>query len=150
MTIDSHLPLGITDDTPLNKVALVLGFYSSKTGAGSQEISLCADGTVKLFHSRSYKDPKPKIIEVKCGSEQILRLFDFLEGMGFYGLPDEYSSNDQPHARRLLKFTMPGREKTVAVDEPGNYAIEQCIGAIMLCAGLCIPEALNQRFFPNL
>ena len=150
MTTDSPLPLGITAEMALNNVELVYGFYSSKTGAGSQEISFRADGTVKLFYSRSYDDPHPKIMEAKCGSDQILRLFDLLEGMGFYSLPDEFSSNDKSHARRLLKFSMPGREKVVAVDEPGNYAIEQCIGAIKLCTGLCIPEAINQRFFPNL
>ena len=150
MTTDSHLPLGITEEMHLNEVQLVYGFYSAKTGAGRQELSFLADGTVKLFHSRSYNDPNPKTIEVKCSSDNILRLFDLLEGLGFFGLPDEYRSNDQPHARRLLKLSMPGREKVVAVDEPGNYAIEQCIGAIKLCAGLCIPEAINQRFFPNL
>jgi hypothetical protein len=150
MTTDVQLPLGITEKMPLNEVKLVYGFYSAKTGAGRQEITLLADGTVTLFNSRSYNDPHPKIMEAKCSGDQILRLFDLLEGMGFYGLPDEYSSNDHPHARRLLKFSMPGREKVVAVDEPGNYAIEQCIGAIKLCAGLCIPEAINQRFFPNL
>jgi hypothetical protein len=150
MATDSHPPLGITAEMPLDKIELVYGFYSSKTGAGSQEITLRADGTVKLFYSRSYDDPQPKVVEAKCGSEQILRLFDLLEGLGFYGLPDEFSSNERSYARRLLKFTMPGREKTVAVDEPGNYAIEQCIGAVKMCAGLCIPEAINQRFFPNL
>jgi hypothetical protein len=150
MTTDSHPPLGITAEMPLNKIELVYGFYSSKTGAGSQEITLRADGTVKLFYSRSYDDAQPKIMEAKCGGDQVLRLFDLLEGLGFYGLPDEFSSNERSHARRLLKFSMPGREKIVAVDEPGNYAIEQCIGAIKMCAGLCIPEAINQRFFPNL
>ena len=135
---------------PLNDIELTLGFYSSKTGAGSQEISVRADGTIKLFYSRSYDDSNPKVIEGRCAGEQVLRLFDFLEGMGFFGLPDEFSSNAPTHARRLLKFSMPGRQKVVAVDEPGNYAIEQCIGAIKLCIGLCIPEAINQRFFPNL
>jgi hypothetical protein len=146
----SRYPLGITEETPLDKVELVYGFYSSKTGAGRQEISFVADGTVKLFFSRSYKDSNPKVIEAKCGTEQIIRLFDLLEGLGFFGLPEEFSSGDHPTARRLIKFTMPGRQKVLAVDEPGNYAIEQCIGAIKLCAGLCIPDAINQRFFPNL
>jgi len=149
-TTDTHLPLGITKEMPLNKVELHYGFYSSKTGAGRQEVSFFADGTVKLFFSRSYDDSNPKVLEVKCSSDQILRLFDFLEGMGFLGLPDEFSSNNPSYARRLLKFSMPGREKVVAVDEPGNYVIEQCIGAIKFCAGLCTPEAINQRFFPNL
>jgi len=99
-------------------------------------VCLCfRDGIIKLFLSRSYNEPSPKIRDAKCSKEQILRLFDFLEGMGFFALPDEYSSDAPLYARRLLKFTMPGREKVVAVDEPGNYAIEQCIGAVKLCAG---------------
>jgi hypothetical protein len=150
MATESTLPMGITDEMPLQKIQLVYGFYSAKTGAGRQELTILADGTITLFYSRSYNDQNPKLLEAKCDKDQVLRLLDFLEGMGFFGLPDEFSSNDHPHARRLLKFSMPGREKVVAVDEPGNYAIEQCIGAIKLCAGICIPEAINQRFFPNL
>jgi hypothetical protein len=150
MTTGPHLPLGITKDMPLEKVELTYGFYSSKTGAGRQELTFIADGTVRLFYSCTYNDSNPKVIEVKCSCEKVISLFDFLEGMGFYGLPDEFSSNDPSYARRLMKFSMPGREKIVVVDEPGNYAIEQCIGAIKFCAGLCAPEAINQRFFPNL
>jgi hypothetical protein len=72
MTTDTPLPLGITEEMPLNKVELVYGFYSSKTGAGRQELVLFADGTVRLFFSRTYNDSNPKIMEAKCGSDQIL------------------------------------------------------------------------------
>lgn len=144
------LPLGIAAETPMNKIELVLGFYSSKSGAGVQEIALRADGTVTLFYSRSYADTHPKVLKAKCPRNQVLRLLEFLEEMGFLDFPGEIGSGNAAPSRRIIKLTMPGREKIVAVDEPGNYAVEQCIGAIKLCAAMCIPEAIHHRFFPNL
>lgn len=145
-----YLPFGIGKDTPLDKIEILLAFYSAKTGAGKQEITLRGDGTVRLFFSRSMQDKTPKHMEATCEPGTVLRLLDLMEGLGLFGLPDEVPSEGHPHARRLLEVRLPDRMKRIALDEPGNYAIEQMIGAVKLAAGSCIPEALNHRFFPNL
>ena len=146
----ANLPFGITKDTPLDQVEVLLAFYSAKTGAGKQEITLRGDGLVRLFLTRSSQDKSPKILEGHCDPASILRLLDLMEGLGIFGLPEEMPSDGHPHARRLLEVKLPGRFKRIALDEPGNYSIEQIIGAVKLAAGLCLPEALNHRFFPNL
>lgn len=146
----SYLPFGIDKDTPLDKIEILLAFYSAKSGAGRQEITLRGDGLVRLFFSKSVQDKAPKTVEGKCSPEAVLRLLDLMEGLGLFGLPDEIPSEGHPHARRLLEVRLPGRMKRIALDEPGNYSVEQMIGAAKLTAGQCIPEALNHRFFPNL
>lgn len=145
-----YVPFGITKDTPLDKVEILLAFYSAKTGAGKQEITLRGDGTVRLFFSKSAQDKTPRVVEGQCGVEPVLRLLDLMEGAGLFGLPEEAPSDGHPHARRLLEVKLPGRFKRITLDEPGNYSIEQVIGAVKLAAGQCLPEALNHRFFPNL
>lgn len=145
-----YLPFGFGKDTPLDKVEILLAFYSAKTGAGKQEITLRGDGTVHLYFSRSMQDKTPKQMEGACDPGTVIRLLDLMEGLGLFGLPDEVPSEGHPHARRLLEVRLPGRMKRIALDEPGNYAIEQMIGAVKLAAGGCISEALNHRFFPNL
>jgi hypothetical protein len=145
-----YVPFGINKDTPLDQVEILLGFYSAKAGAGKQEIRLRGDGKVHLFFTKSEQDTSPKVLEGHCGVEPVLRLLDLMEGLGFFGLPEETPSHGHPHARRLLEVKVPGRFKRIALDEPGNYSIEQVIGAVKLAAGQCLPEALNHRFFPNL
>jgi|GEM_PF-4947203 len=39
-----HLPMGITQDTPLDQVEILLGFYSAKAGAGMGGIREKWDG----------------------------------------------------------------------------------------------------------
>jgi hypothetical protein len=143
-------PFGIDKETPLDKVEILLGFYSAKTGAGKQEILLKADGSVRLFFSKSMQDKAPKALEGHCQPETVLRLLDLMEGLGLFGLSDEVPAEGHPHGRRLLEVRLPDRMKRIALDEPGNYSVEQMIGAVKLAAGQCLPEALNHRFFPNL
>ncbi|MDQ3003192.1 MAG: hypothetical protein M3Y08_18265 [Fibrobacterota bacterium] len=152
MTLEEipYLPFGLDKDTPLDQVEVSLAFHGAKTGAGKQEITLRGDGLVRLFFSRSTQDKAPKTIEGQCNPESILRLLDFMEGNGLFGLPDVVASHGHQHARRLLQVKVPGRMKQIGVDEPGLQAVEQMIGAVMLVAGQCAPEALNNRFFPNL
>jgi hypothetical protein len=145
-----YLPFGLDKDTPLDQVEVKLGFHSAKTGAGRQEITIRGDGLVRLYFTRSMQDKSPKIIEGRCGPERVMRLLDLMEGNGLFGLPEVFASHGHQHARRLLEVKVPGRFKRVALDEPGLEAVEQMIGAVMLTAGQCLPEALNNRFFPNL
>jgi hypothetical protein len=49
-----------------------------------------------------------------------------------------------------LRLTLPTGGKTVALDEPGFAAFEMVAGAIKYAAGVALPEALGNRFFPNL
>lgn len=146
----TYIPFGIDKETQLDKVEILLAFYSAKTGAGKQEMLLKGDGTVRLFFSKSMQDKAPKVAEGHCDPAVVLRLLDFMEGQGLFGLPDEVPAEGHPHGRRLLEVHLPGRMKRIALDEPGNYPVEQMIGAVKLAAGQCLPEALNHRFFPNL
>lgn len=144
-----HLPFQL-DLSDLPKVGILYGFYSAKTGAGKQEITISGDGTVKLFLTRSMYDAKPEVRQGKVSSEVILRLLDVIEGENFFALEDHYPPTHDPHARRILRFTLPDREKTIILDEPRCPEFERVAGAVKLTAGLALPEALNRRFFPNL
>ena len=145
-----YLPFGINKETPLDQIEITLNFYGAKTGAGRQEISLRGDGSITLYFTLSMQDNAPKIIKSKCDPEMVLRLLDFMEGLGLFSLPEEQPSHGHQHARRLLSVKLPDRTKNIALDEAGFEPVEQIIGAIMLTAGQCVPEALNNRFFPNL
>src|SRR4051812_21884883 len=78
----ANLPFGIDKNTPLDQVEILLAFYSAKTGAGRQEITLRGDGLVRLYFSRSSQDKTPKILESNCGSGTVMRLLDLMEGLG--------------------------------------------------------------------
>jgi hypothetical protein len=103
-----------------------------------------------LYFSRSFQDKTPKILAGNCGPEPILRLLDLMEGAGLIGLPDEVAGKDRGASQRVLEVTLPDGEKRIAVQETELYTVEQMIGAAKLAAGQCLPEALNNRFFPNL
>lgn len=122
-------PFGITKDTPLDQVEILLGFYCAKAGAGKQDIRLKGDGKDHFFFTKSEQDASLKVLEGHCGVEPVLRILDLMEGFGLSGFPEETPSHGHPHARQLLEVKLPGRIKRIALDEPGNYSIEQVIGA---------------------
>ena len=130
-----YLPFGIDTNTDMSQVEIKLAFISAKTGAGKQEITLSGNGQVRLFFSRSF---------------QVLRLLDFMEGCGLFGLPDQIAGTDRSASQRILEVKLPGRSKRIAIQESDLDSVEQMIGAIMFAAGTCLPEALNNRLFPNL
>jgi hypothetical protein len=134
----------------VSKVQILYGFYSAKTGAGKQEILISGDGTVRLYLTKSMYDTRPESRQGKVSTDVILRLLNVIEGENFFGLEDHYPPTHDPHARRVLRMTLPNREKTVMVDEPRCPEFERVAGAVKLAAGIALPEALNQRFFPNL
>jgi hypothetical protein len=145
---ERKLPFGLKEDQ-LKEVEVMLGFYSAKTGAGKQEMSIDGTGKVKLFMTR-VRDGEPETREGQVEKVVVVTLLDFLEGQEVLGMDDVYPSDHDPHARRLIRVTLPGQVKNVALDEPGVPAFEQIFGAVRLACGVGMPEALNHRFFPNL
>jgi hypothetical protein len=142
------LPFGLSR-SDLNKVEIMYGFYSAKSGAGRQELTIFGTGKVRLLLTRS-REAVPSIVEAQLDEKMIVGLLAFMANQGFMGFEDLYPSHDGPHARRLLRLTLPTGGKTVALDEPGFAAFEMVAGAIKYAAGVALPEALGNRFFPNL
>ena len=152
MNPETKIPFGLKP-TELPLANLLLGFYSGKTGAGRQEITLRGDGSVQLFHSRSMEDDQPKTLQGTLPPQVFLTLLDLFEDGHFFSLNDLYAGgHDHPHAhaRRILTLSLPGREKTVILEEPELYVAEQLVGATRLAAGIALPDAIGHHFFPNL
>lgn len=145
-----HLPFGIDAQTPLEKVEITLDFFSAKTGAGTQRITLRGDGAVRLDFARSSQDKHPKSLERNCGPAAVIRLLDFMEGYGFLDMPDQIGGPPKGRSQRVLELTLTGKTKRIALTDECGYAIEEILGAVKVTAGQCLPEALNHRFFPNL
>jgi hypothetical protein len=133
----------------LPKVEIMHSFVSMKTGAGRQEIYILGTGQVRLLFSGTAKE-NPDVREGKLAPDLVIRLLDFIEGQGLAGLEEHYPASHNPHARRIVRLTLPGMIKTVMVDEPKNLEFERIVGAVKYAAGIALPDALNNRFFPNL
>jgi hypothetical protein len=144
----AELPFGL-NRADLGKVEIMYGFYSAKTGAGRQELAILGSGKVSLLMTRS-GESVPSIVEGHLEEKMIVGLLAFMADQGFVGFEELYPSHDGPHARRVLRLSLPSGTKTVALDEPGFPAFEIVAGAIKYAAGVAVPEALGQRFFPNL
>lgn len=151
MTVEqiTHMPFGLDKASDLGKIEIKLAFHGAKTGAGRQEMTLWGDGRVRLFFSRSDQDKSPKILEGTCEFRRILSLLDFMEGNGVMDGPEHVGEKPGGSAREL-EIILPGRKKRIFLQDTGDYSVEQVIGAVMLAAGQCLPEALNHRLFPNL
>lgn len=142
------LPFGLTE-AELPKVEIMYAFYSAKTGAGKQELTISGSGKVTLLMTKTAGDA-PVTRTGQLDPKIVISLLDFLSDQGFLGFSDHYPPKGDPHARRVLKLSMPKQTKTVALDEPGFSAFEMVAGAVKFTAGIAVPEALNHRFFPNL
>ncbi|HVG58115.1 MAG TPA: hypothetical protein VNA24_06145 [Hyalangium sp.] len=147
-TAETALPFGLTK-ADLPKVEIMYAFYSAKTGAGKQELTVSGSGKVKLLLTKTMGD-NPTIREGTLDPKVVAGLLDFMADQGFMGFSDHYPSTHGPHARRVLKLSLPTQTKTVMLDEPGFTAFEMVAGATKFAASLALPEALNHRFFPNL
>jgi hypothetical protein len=138
------LPFELTaDDLP--SVHLMYGIYSSKTGAGEEEVHLRGDGQVVLRRTASYTAPEQRL-EGSLAVETFVRLLELLEDQRFAGLDDEYPS-DRPGVRRVLELGSAGMSKRVAVDNDGPAAFERAVSALLFAASLARPEVLERRFF---
>ncbi len=142
------LPFNLTKST-LPEVEILYGFYSAKTGAGKQEITISGKGKVQLLLTRSFSS-EPEIREGVVSTDLVVRLLDLIEGEKFLNLNDHYPGHDAPHARRIIRLSLPDATKTVSVDEPVCPEFERVAGAVKLLSGIALPETLGQRFFPNL
>ena len=142
------LPFGLTDaDIP--KIEILYGFYSMKTGAGKQEITVTGTGKVTLLLTKTAGDT-PQTRTGQLDPKVVIALLDFMADRGFKNFDDHYPPKGDPHAREVIKLVTPKWTKTVALDQPGFPAFEMLAGAVKFAAGIAVPEALNNRFFPNL
>lgn len=144
------VPFGLHDAAALAQVEVSYAFYSSRTGAGRQELTISGAGVVTLFFSRNYKDPQPQVRTGATPPGLVLRLLDVMQCRGFLDLDEVQAAPEHAHARRTVRLRLPGAEKTVHLDHPGVYAVEQIVGAIVLTAAYALPEVLGHRFFLNL
>ena len=143
------LPFNLSKDD-LASVDILYAYYSAKTGAGKQELIITGNGIVKLFLTRSMYDEAPKTKEGKLALETIILLLDIMEGENFFGLEDFYPPADDPHARRVLKLSLPDRTKTVILEGSCVAEFERIASAVKFAVGTALPDAINNRFFPNL
>ena len=143
-----NLPFGLSA-ADLNNVEIMYGFYSAKTGAGKQELTVFGSGKVTLYLTNT-RGAAPEIRAGQLHPNVVIGLLDFLADQGFLGFEDHYPSEHDPHVRRVLKLVLPSQTKTVMLDTPGFPAFEMVAGATKFAASLALPETLNRRFFPNL
>ena len=110
MTQSPALPFGLKV-TDLPQVEIMYAFYSAKTGAGRQELTISGNGTVRLLLTRT-RDDQPVIREAQLHPQVIATLLDFMASQSFLGFSDHYpSSHAHPHSRRVLRLVLPGQTK---------------------------------------
>lgn len=133
-------------------VEIFHAFYSGKTGAGKQEVTLRGDGTVHLMKTKAYNLP-PETLDGKLQRMNFIRLLEVAEEVNFRGLAEDYKpTSGDPYWRRVIRLTLPdGRVHTVAVqNDLLQPEFERLAGAIRVVASMAVPEMLQHRFFPNL
>jgi len=141
------LPLGLAEED-LPKVEVKYGVYSSKTGAGVEELFLRGEGKVVLKRTAS-READPELQEGKLDVNVLVRLLEILEDQRFFGL-DEEQFADHPGLRRIVKVSTPKEEKQVAVDNEGGAQFERSVSAILFAASLGEPRVLERRFFQTM
>jgi hypothetical protein len=143
-TEPSPPPLGVTE-RDLPGVAVRYSLYSSKSGAGVEELYLRGDGRVTLRRTAAH-DADPEIREGVLPPGVFLRLLEIADDQRFEALEDEYPSKE-PGLRRVLGIRLPDREKQVIVDNVGNAQFERIVSAVLFAASLAEPMVLQRRFF---
>jgi hypothetical protein len=143
---DNDLPLPFSlaaGDLP--EVTLSYGLYSSKTGAGVEELELSGQGRVQLKRTASYDSPP----ETRSGALPVpifVRLLELIEDQRFEGLDDAYPAL-RPDLRRIVRLKLPQHMKQVTVDGEGNARFERVVSALLFAASLAEPAVLQRRFF---
>ncbi len=138
------LPLDLTEED-LPKIEIKYGLYSSKSGAGVEEVFLLGTGKVVLRRTASYNSP-PVIVEGAISVEVIVRLIELFEDQRFFGLDEEHFA-DHPGLRRIVSVTTPTLSKRVAIDDEGGVQFERCVSALLFAASFGEPRVLERRFF---
>lgn len=145
-TIDRDLPLPFSlAPEALPEAEVMYGLYSSKSGAGVEELYLHGNGRVVLRRTAAYNAPA-EVLESELPVPVFVRLLELMEDQRFVGLEDAYPS-DHPGLRRIVRFTAPGAGKTVAVDNEGVARFERVVSGILFAASLAEPAVLQRRFF---
>ena len=127
----------------LQGVEVSYGIYSSKTGAGVEEVTLLA-ARVVLLRTASREAP-PETREGPLPPGALLRLLQVMEDQRFPTIADHAST--RPTVRRILKLKTPGLSRQVVVDGDGDARFERVVGAVLLAASLGRPEVLGRKFF---
>jgi hypothetical protein len=138
------LPFSLAPDD-LPHVEVMYGLYSSKSGAGVEEVFLHGAGRVVLRRTAAYNAP-PEIREGALPVSTVVRLLEIMADQRFDGLDDAYPS-DHPGLRRIVRLRSPKVSKQVAVDNEGNAQFERVVSALLFAASLAEPEVLQRRFF---
>ncbi|MEA2697474.1 MAG: hypothetical protein QOI66_1745 [Myxococcales bacterium] len=137
-------PFGITA-AELPSVAVRYSLYSSKSGAGVEEIYLYGDGRVTLRRTAAFNaEPEERQGIMPAGIFE--RLLEIADDQRFEAL-DEETLAKEPGLRRVLAVRFPGREIQVIVDNIGNAQFERIVSAVIFAASLATPAVLQGRFF---
>jgi hypothetical protein len=134
------------DAAGLGQAKVFLAHYSSKTGAGKEQIEILGDGTVHLITSKNYEAPE-QVTLGKIAPNRFATLLAMMEAEKFLGLEEEYGSHGHS-GRKHIRLTLPSEEKSVYVDQGESCpAFDRIWGAIKTAAGLGTPLALKHRLF---
>jgi hypothetical protein len=143
-TAEQPAPLPFSlDEGAVGSVEVTYGIYSSKTGAGIEEVQLRA-ARVVLRRTASNQAPVQSL-EGALPAGALVRLLQVMEDQRFAGIADQPSTH--PSVRRIVKLTSPKLSKQVLVDGEGDGRFERVVGALLLTASLARPEVLGRRFF---
>jgi hypothetical protein len=138
------LPFSLTNET-LADLELMYGLYSSKTGAGVEELYVHGSGRVVLRRTMT-RDSPAEMVEGTMPARVLPNLLQLLDDQRFLGL-DDAEPPREPGLRRLLRMRWLDQTKEVAIDDYGSVQFERIVSAIEFAASLAIPEVQGRRFF---
>jgi len=141
---DLALPFSLLKDD-LPEVSLMYGLYSSKVGAGIEEVHIHGTGRVVLQRTAAYNAP-PELREGSLPVSTVVRLLELIEDQRFEALDDAYLAKE-PGLRRIVRLQRPRGGKQVAVDGEGDARFERVVSALLFAASLAEPAVLQRRFF---
>jgi hypothetical protein len=138
------LPFSLTNET-LMDLELMYGLYSSKTGAGVEELYVHGSGRVVLRRTAA-RDAPAEIVEGTMPVFVLPHLLYLMDDQRFLGMDDAEPPN-APGLRRILRMRWLGQSKMVAADDYGSVQFERIVSALELAASLAVPEVQGRRFF---
>ncbi len=133
----------------MDQVRFLYGVYSSKVGAGKEEIHISGDGEVKLLYTVSYNSP-PVVRSGMAPVDLVIRLLELFESEGFTKLQSEYVDPSAPDTTRIIGLTLTRGQSTVSVVGSVVPQFERLAGAIKMVAAIVHPEVSRGTFFPHL
>jgi len=137
------------DLSSLEHARLSYGVYSSKVGAGKEEIHISGNGDVKLLYTISYNS-QPVIRTGTAPKDSIIRLLELFESEGFTKLNKEFVDPANPESTRIIGLLLEDRQFTVSVVGVSVPQFERLVGAIKMVASLAHPDVSRGAFFPHL